>query len=44
MNTVDIITKKRNGGKLTDEEIIYLVDGYTSGNIPDSQIDRKSVV
>ena len=38
MNTVDIITKKRNGGKLTDEEIIYLVDGYTSGNIPDYQI------
>ncbi len=38
MNTVDIITKKRNGGMLDPEEIKYLVDGYTCGDIPDYQM------
>lgn len=38
MNTVDIITKKRNGDVLTDEEIEYLVMGYTEGRIPDYQM------
>lgn len=38
MNTVDIITKKRNGGALTDDEIKYLVMGYTGGSIPDYQM------
>ncbi len=38
MNTVDIITKKRDGGKLTEAEIAYLIDGYTRGEIPDYQI------
>ena len=38
MNTVDIITKKRNGQALAPEEIKYLVDGYTSGDIPDYQM------
>ena len=38
MNTVDIITKKRNGGALDPEEIKYLVDGYTCGDIPDYQM------
>lgn len=38
MNTVDIITKKRNGGLLTEEEINYLVMGYTNGDIPDYQM------
>ena len=31
MNTVDLITKKRNGEALSPEEIKYLVDGYTAG-------------
>ncbi len=38
MNTVDIITKKRDGFKLDAEEIRYMVDGYTSGDIPDYQM------
>ena len=38
MNTVDIITKKRDGNRLTEEEIRYLVDGYCSGTIPDYQM------
>ena len=38
MNVVEIITKKRNGQSLSTAEIKYLVDGYTSGNIPDYQV------
>lgn len=38
MNTVDIITKKRDGETLTTEEIKYIVDGYTTGAIPDYQM------
>ena len=38
MNTVDIITKKRNGHVLSDEEIQYIVTGYTDGSIPDYQM------
>ena len=29
MRMVDIITSKRNGNELTDEEISFFVDGYT---------------
>ena len=38
MNTVDVITKKRDGKALTKEEIEYLVNGYTKGEIPDYQM------
>ena len=37
MNIVDIITKKRDGGKLSKEEIEYFIQGYTDGSIPDYQ-------
>ena len=37
MNAVDIIAKKRDGKVLTDEEIKFFVEGYTSGDIPDYQ-------
>ena len=33
----DIITKKKNGARLSDEEIAFFVEGYTSGRIPDYQ-------
>lgn len=37
MNIVDIITNKRDGGKLSKEEIEFFVNGYTKGEIPDYQ-------
>ncbi|MBI3353758.1 MAG: thymidine phosphorylase [Nitrospirae bacterium] len=38
MRVYDIILKKRNGNRLTKEEIAFVVDGYTKGEIPDYQI------
>jgi pyrimidine-nucleoside phosphorylase len=38
MRTVDLIQRKRDGAELAPEEISYLVDGYTSGDIPDYQM------
>ena len=37
MNMVDIILKKRDGGRLSEEEIIFFIKGYTEGSIPDYQ-------
>ena len=37
MNTVELIAKKRDGGCLADDEIIYLVNQFTKGKIPDYQ-------
>ncbi|TDM13685.1 pyrimidine-nucleoside phosphorylase [Macrococcus bovicus] len=37
MRMVDIIAKKRDGGKLTTEEIDFFIKGYTAGDIPDYQ-------
>jgi len=34
----DLIMKKRNGGVLSDEEIRFMVRGYTRGDIPDYQM------
>jgi pyrimidine-nucleoside phosphorylase len=38
MRTVDLIHRKRDGEELSSEEIQYLVDGYTRGDIPDYQV------
>lgn len=38
MNTVDIITKKRDGRTLSEAEISHMVMRYTSGDIPDYQM------
>src|SRR5579884_589186 len=38
MRTVDLIHRKRDGEELSPEEIAFLVDGYTSGSIPDYQM------
>jgi pyrimidine-nucleoside phosphorylase/thymidine phosphorylase len=38
MRTVDLIQRKRNGEELSPEEITWLVDGYTRGDIPDYQM------
>ena len=37
MRMVDIISKKRDGGELTTEEINFFIEGYTKGTIPDYQ-------
>ena len=36
-NMNDIIYKKREGGKLSEEEIKYFITGYVAGDIPDYQ-------
>lgn len=38
MSTCDIIMKKRDGNALTEEEIQYMINGFTEGNIPDYQM------
>jgi len=38
MRTVDLIQRKRDGGELSPDEIEFLVEGYTSGDIPDYQM------
>src|SRR3954468_21061320 len=38
MRTVDLILRKRGGDELSVEEIQFLVNGYTSGEIPDDQM------
>lgn len=34
----ELIMKKRNGGTMTEEEIQFIIDGYTHGTIPDYQM------
>lgn len=38
MHMIDLIEKKRDGGELSGEEIAFLIDGYTRGEIPDYQV------
>jgi len=38
MRTVELVERKRDGGRLTAAEIAFLVDGYTRGDIPDYQM------
>jgi len=38
MRTVDLIQRKRDGKELAPEEIEFLIEGYTSGDIPDYQM------
>ena len=38
MNPVALIKKKRRGQELTEEELRFLVEGYTKGEIPEYQI------
>ena len=38
MHMTDLIEKKKNGLELTDEEIRFIVNGYTAGEIPDYQM------
>jgi len=38
MRMYDLITKKKNGKILTEEEITFIVNGFTNGDIPDYQM------
>ena len=38
MIITDLIAKKRYGGELSREEIYFMIDGYTRGDIPDYQM------
>lgn len=38
MNIIDIILKKRDGNKLSNQEIAFFVKGVTDGSLPDYQI------
>src|SRR5215475_8721960 len=38
MRTVDLIRRKRDGEELAPEEIDFIVNGYTNGEIPDYQM------
>ena len=38
MRMYDLIAKKRDGEKLTEEEINYMITEYVAGNIPDYQM------
>ena len=38
MRMIDLILKKRNNEELTKEEINFIIEGYTNGQIPDYQV------
>lgn len=38
MHMYDLITKKKHGAALTDEEIAFMIEGYVKGEIPDYQM------
>ncbi len=38
MRMYDLIMKKRNKAALTEEEIRFMIEGYTRGRIPDYQM------
>ncbi len=43
MRMYDLIMKKRNGNVLNDEEIDFMVRGYTKGEIPDYQMSAMTM-
>ncbi len=43
MRMYDLILKKRNGGVLSTEEIRYIIDQYTDGEIPEYQMSALAM-
>ena len=37
-SAVELITRKRDGGRLSDPEVDWLVDAYTRGRVADEQM------
>ena len=37
-DVIDLIRAKRDGGRLADEEISWLIDAYTDGIVADEQM------
>ncbi len=42
-DTVDVIVTKRDGGKLSDEQIRWVVDAYTRGGVADEQMSALAM-
>ena len=42
-DVVDLIRTKRGGGRLTQEEIDWLIDAYTTGTIADEQMSAMAM-
>ena len=38
MDAIDVIRTKRDGGRLTPEQIRWVIDAYTRGAVPDEQM------
>ncbi|ALV21893.1 MAG: pyrimidine-nucleoside phosphorylase [Carnobacterium sp.] len=43
MRIVDLITKKQHGEALTTEEIDFMIQGFTAGDIPDYQMSAMAM-
>ncbi len=43
MSMYDLIMKKKEGMELTEEEIRFIIDGYTDGSIPDYQMSAMTM-
>jgi pyrimidine-nucleoside phosphorylase len=43
MRAYDIIAKKRDGGELTQEELAYIIQGFTNNQIPDYQMSALAM-
>ena len=43
MRMYDLLEKKKNGGILTKEEIKFMIQGYTHGDIPDYQMSAMTM-
>ena len=43
MRMYDLLEKKKNGGILTKEEIDFIIQGYTHGDIPDYQMSAMTM-
>ena len=43
MKMYDLIMKKKQGYELTNDEITFMINGYTKGEIPDYQMSAMAM-